>query len=152
MGLLHLPTLLKPFSKKFENLSTARLWSFLPVEYFPLTYDLNGFKFSKHLLPLVLCNRLFHQPLFLYFSTLGIEIWFKQEKCSFVEKNSFASFATLFEISRRHRERLCQKFNIVRYLPNSAQWFNGYVEGSSILKIKYIFPLTFLQLVNSSKK
>ena len=99
----------------------------------------------------VLCNQLFHQPLFLYFCTLGIEIWFRQEKCSFVEKNSFASFAILFEISRKHRERLCQKFNIVRFLPSSAQRFNGYVEASSILKIADMFPLTFLQLVNSSK-
>ena len=99
----------------------------------------------------VFCNQLFHQPLFLYFSTIGIEIWFRQEKCSFVEKNSFASFAILFEISRRHRERLCQKFNIVRFLPNSAQWFNNYGEGSSMPKIEDIFPLTFLQLVNGSK-
>ena len=97
------------------------------------------------------CNQLFHQPLFLYFSTLGIEIWFRQGKCSFVEKNSFASFAILFEISRRDREILCQKFNIVRFLPSSAQWFNGYVKGSSMLKIPEIFSLTFLQLVNGSK-
>ena len=98
----------------------------------------------------VFCNHVFHQPLFLYLSTLDIEIWFRQGKCSF-EKNSFASFAILFEISRRRRERLCQKCNIVRFLRNSAQWFNGYVEGSSMLKIAIIFPLTFLQLVNGSK-
>ena len=32
---------------------TARLWNSLPNEYFPLTYDLNGFKFrnNRHLLP-----------------------------------------------------------------------------------------------------
>ena len=99
----------------------------------------------------VFCNQLFHQPLFLYFSILGIKIWFRQGKCSFVDENSFASFAILFEISRRHRERLCQKFNIVRFLPNSAQWFNNYMEGSSMPKIEDIFPLTFLQLVNGSK-
>ena len=31
---------------------TARLWSSLPIEYFPLTNDLNGFKsrISRHLL------------------------------------------------------------------------------------------------------
>ena len=31
---------------------TARLWNYLPLECFPLTYDLNGFKFriSRHLL------------------------------------------------------------------------------------------------------
>ena len=31
---------------------TARLWNSLPIEYFPLTYDLNGFKsrINKHLL------------------------------------------------------------------------------------------------------
>ena len=31
---------------------TARLWNFLPVEFFPLTYDLNGFKSrtNRHLL------------------------------------------------------------------------------------------------------
>ena len=45
----------------------------------------------------VFCNHLFHQPLFLYFSILGIEIWFRQRKCSFVEKNSFASFAILLK-------------------------------------------------------
>ena len=49
------------------------------------------------------------------------------------------------------RERLCQKFNIVRFLRSSAQWFNGYVEVGSMLKIADIFPLTFLQLVNGSK-
>ena len=98
----------------------------------------------------VFCNQLFHQPLFFYFSKLGIEIWFRQGKCSFVEKNSFASFAILFQISRRHRERL-SKFNIARFLPNSAQWFNGYVEGSSMLKTADIFPLTFLQLLNGTK-
>ena len=99
----------------------------------------------------VFCNQLFHQPLFLYFSAFGIEIWVRQGKFSFVEKNSFASFAILFDISKRQRERLCQKFNIARFLPNSAQWFNGYMEGSSMLKTADIFPLTFLQLVNSSK-
>ena len=49
------------------------------------------------------------------------------------------------------RERLCQIFNIVRFLPNFAQWFNNYVEGSSMPKIEDIFSLTFLQLVNGSK-
>ena len=31
---------------------TARLWNFLPIECFPLTYDLSGFKsrISRHLL------------------------------------------------------------------------------------------------------
>ena len=31
---------------------TARLWNFLPIECFPLTYDLNGFKsrINRHLL------------------------------------------------------------------------------------------------------
>ena len=101
--------------------------------------------------PWVFCNQLFHQPLFLYFSILDIEIWFQQGKCSFAEKNSFSSFEILFEISRRYRERLCQKFNTVRFLPNSAQWFNGYMNGSSVLKTADIFPLTFLQLVNGSK-
>ena len=94
----------------------------------------------------VFCNQLFHQPLFLYFATLGIEIWFRQRKCWFVEKKLFASFAILFEISRRHWDRFCRKFNIVRSLPNSAEWFNSYVKGRSMLKIADIFPLTFLQL------
>ena len=33
---------------------TARLWNFLPIECFPLIYDLNGFKsrFNRHLLTL----------------------------------------------------------------------------------------------------
>ena len=74
-----------------------------------------------------------------------------KENVHLLKKNSFASFTILFEISRRHRERLCQKFNIVRFLPNSAQWFNGYVEGSSMLKIADIFPLTYLKLVNGTK-
>ena len=31
---------------------TARLWNFLPIEYFPLTYDLSGFKsrINRHFL------------------------------------------------------------------------------------------------------
>ena len=36
-------------------------------------------------------------------------------------------------------------------LPNSAQWFNSYVEGSLMFKIADIFPLTFLPLVNGGK-
>ena len=33
---------------------TARLWNALPIECFPLTYDLNGFKFriNRHFLTL----------------------------------------------------------------------------------------------------
>ena len=74
-----------------------------------------------------------------------------KENVHLLKKKLFASFTILFEISRRHRERLCQKFNIVRFLPNSAEWFNDYVEGISMLKITDIFPPTFLQLVNGSK-
>ena len=44
-------SLLSPFIDVYKNvyvssffLCTVRLWSSLPIEYFPLTYDLNGFK------------------------------------------------------------------------------------------------------------
>ena len=99
----------------------------------------------------VFCNHLFHQSLFLYFSTLGIDIWFRQGKCSFIEKKIHLLVLQFYSKFQEDTERLCQKFNIVRFLPNSAQWFNNYEEGSSMPKIEDIFPLTFLQLVNGSK-
>ena len=40
------------FDRLHEFLSPARLWNFLPIECFPLTYDLSGFKsrINGHLL------------------------------------------------------------------------------------------------------
>ena len=45
---------------------TARLWNSLPIEFFPLTYDLNGFKsrMNRHLLTVILSK---HISCMLYF-------------------------------------------------------------------------------------
>ena len=45
-------SLMKDFFTPVNNPNrTARFWNSLPIEWFPLTYDLNGFKFriNRHL-------------------------------------------------------------------------------------------------------
>ena len=52
---------------------TARLWSFLPLECFPSTYNLNGYKsrINRHLLTVVSLQRDFlYALIFLYFFLL----------------------------------------------------------------------------------
>ena len=56
-------------------LRTARPWNFLPIEWFPLTYDLNGFKsrINRHLLTVVsLKTNFLYALIFLCFFFRGV--------------------------------------------------------------------------------